>query len=76
MAEIDALMMKRIGVNTFQLMELAGYAIADAARQRADMHEPRSVLALAGTPAIADDSLEAGVAEIERLSFILLTAGK
>lgn len=59
MAEIDALMMERIGVNTYQLMELAGYGVADAVRQRPDMQEPRRVLALAGTGGNGGDAMVA-----------------
>lgn len=59
MAEIDALMMNRVGVNTFQLMELAGYGVAHAIRQRPDMREPRTVLALAGTGGNGGDAMVA-----------------
>lgn len=59
MATIDALMMDHIGVNTYQLMELAGFGVADAIRQRTDMRQPGSVLALAGTGGNGGDAIVA-----------------
>lgn len=59
MAEIDTLMMEHIGVTTLQLMELAGYGVADAARRRIDMQVPRNVVALAGTGGNGGDAMVA-----------------
>lgn len=59
MAEIDRLMMEQIGVNTFQLMELAGYAAADAVRRRSDLPRPAMIVALAGTGGNGGDAMVA-----------------
>lgn len=59
MAEIDTHMMEHIGVNTYQLMELAGYAVADAVRQRSDMQASREMVALAGSGGNGGDAMVA-----------------
>lgn len=59
MAEIDRLMMERFGVNTYQLMELAGYAVADAVRRRKDSKLSARILALAGTGGNGGDAMVA-----------------
>jgi NAD(P)H-hydrate repair Nnr-like enzyme with NAD(P)H-hydrate epimerase domain len=51
MAEVDRIMMQDLGVDTLQLMELAGYGVADAIRRHAGLDlgtQPR-LLALVGT---------------------------
>lgn len=61
MARIDRTMMDELGVDTLQLMELAGYGVADAIRQHAGIDltsEPR-ILALAGTGGNGGDAMVA-----------------
>ena len=65
MAEIDRVMMEEIGVNTFQLMEVAGWQIARGTvellgEQADDPDEPSlHVLALAGTGGNGGDAMVA-----------------
>ncbi|MCA9833306.1 MAG: NAD(P)H-hydrate epimerase [Thermomicrobiales bacterium] len=59
MAQIDAIMMNDVGVNTFQLMELAGYMVAEAARKHLRTTTPQRILALAGTGGNGGDAMVA-----------------
>lgn len=61
MARIDRLMMDELGVDTLQLMELAGYGVADAVRQhgRIDLRARPHILALAGTGGNGGDAMVA-----------------
>lgn len=61
MARIDRIMMDQLGVDTLQLMELAGYGVADAIRQHAGIHLTRRprILALAGTGGNGGDAMVA-----------------
>lgn len=58
MARIDSIMMNEIGVNTYQLMEMAGYMVAEAARQHLAT-SPRRILFLAGTGGNGGDAMVA-----------------
>jgi NAD(P)H-hydrate epimerase len=61
MARIDRIMMDELGVDTLQLMELAGYGVADAIRQHAgiDLGTRPRILALAGTGGNGGDAMVA-----------------
>jgi len=61
MAEVDRIMMQDMGVDTLQLMELAGYGVADAIRRHAgiDLHAQPRILALAGTGGNGGDAMVA-----------------
>jgi NAD(P)H-hydrate epimerase len=61
MARIDRIMMDELGVDTLQLMELAGYGVADAIRQHAgiDLTSRPRILALAGTGGNGGDAMVA-----------------
>ena len=61
MARIDLVMMDELGIDTLQLMELAGYGIADAIRQHAgiDLDSRPRILALAGTGGNGGDAMVA-----------------
>lgn len=61
MAEVDRIMMQDMGVDTLQLMELAGYGVADAVRRHAgiDLHARPRILALAGTGGNGGDAMVA-----------------
>lgn len=61
MARIDRMMMDELGVDTLQLMELAGYGVADAIRQHAgiDLTTGPRILALAGTGGNGGDAMVA-----------------
>jgi NAD(P)H-hydrate epimerase len=61
MARIDRIMMDELGVDTLQLMELAGYGVADAIRQHAgiDLTSGPRILALAGTGGNGGDAMVA-----------------
>lgn len=61
MARIDRIMMDDVGVDTLQLMELAGYGVADAIRQHAgiDLASHPRILALAGTGGNGGDAMVA-----------------
>jgi NAD(P)H-hydrate epimerase len=61
MAEIDRIMMRDLGVDTLQLMELAGYGVADAVRRHAglDIKKRPMILALAGTGGNGGDAMVA-----------------
>lgn len=61
MARIDRIMMDELGVDTLQLMELAGYGVADAVRQHAgiDLAESPRILAMAGTGGNGGDAMVA-----------------
>lgn len=61
MAEIDRIMMRDLGVDTLQLMELAGYGVADAIRQHAglDLRGRPRIVALAGTGGNGGDAMVA-----------------
>jgi NAD(P)H-hydrate epimerase len=61
MATIDRIMMDEVGVDMLQLMELAGYGVADMVRRHCGMDlttQPR-VMALAGTGGNGGDALVA-----------------
>jgi NAD(P)H-hydrate epimerase len=61
MAEVDRIMMQDMGVDSLQLMELAGYGVADAVRRHAgiDLHARPRILALAGTGGNGGDAMVA-----------------
>lgn len=61
MARIDRIMMEDLGVDTLQLMELAGYGVADAIRQHAgiDLTRGPRILALAGPGGNGGDAMVA-----------------
>jgi NAD(P)H-hydrate epimerase len=61
MAEVDRIMMQDMGVDTLQLMELAGYGVADAIRRHAgfDLSSGPRILALAGTGGNGGDAMVA-----------------
>lgn len=61
MARIDRIMMDELGVDSLQLMELAGYGVADAIRQHAgvDLTQHPRILALAGTGGNGGDAMVA-----------------
>ncbi len=61
MAHIDRIMMDELGVDTLQLMELAGYGVADMVRQHAgiDLASGPRILALAGTGGNGGDAMVA-----------------
>jgi NAD(P)H-hydrate epimerase len=61
MATIDRIMMDEVGVDTRQLMELAGYGVADMARRHCgvDLSSRPRILALAGTGGNGGDALVA-----------------
>ncbi len=58
MARIDHIMMNEIGVNTYQLMEMAGYMVAEAVRGQVSTN-PQRILALAGTGGNGGDAMVA-----------------
>ncbi|MCO5218942.1 MAG: NAD(P)H-hydrate epimerase [Thermomicrobiales bacterium] len=58
MARIDQIMMNEIGVNTYQLMEMAGYMVAEAVRGQSPAN-PQRILALAGTGGNGGDAMVA-----------------
>jgi NAD(P)H-hydrate epimerase len=61
MAKIDRIMMQDLGVDSLQLMELAGYGVADAVRRHAglDLRARPRILALAGTGGNGGDAMVA-----------------
>jgi NAD(P)H-hydrate epimerase len=61
MAEIDRIMMHDLGVDSLQLMELAGYGVADTIRRHAglDLVTSPRILALAGTGGNGGDAMVA-----------------
>lgn len=61
MARVDRIMMDEMGVDTLQLMELAGYGVADMARRHCglDLAARPAVLALAGTGGNGGDAMVA-----------------
>src|SRR5690606_31601051 len=61
MAEVDRIMMQDMGVDSLQLMELAGYGVADAIRRHAgiDLTRRPRILALAGTGGNGGDAMVA-----------------
>lgn len=61
MASVDRIMMDEVGLDTLQLMELAGYGIADFVRRHIslDLAARPNVLALAGTGGNGGDALVA-----------------
>ena len=61
MARIDRIMIDELGVDTLQLMELAGYGVADVARSHMglDLTQKPRILALAGTGGNGGDALVA-----------------
>jgi NAD(P)H-hydrate epimerase len=61
MAGIDRTMMRDLGVDTLQLMELAGYGVAEMARRHAglDLASGPAILALAGTGGNGGDAMVA-----------------
>lgn len=61
MAEVDRIMLDDLGIDTLQLMELAGYGIADAIRQHAgiDLRQRPQIIALAGTGGNGGDAMVA-----------------
>jgi NAD(P)H-hydrate repair Nnr-like enzyme with NAD(P)H-hydrate epimerase domain len=61
MAEVDRIMMQDLGVDTLQLMELAGYGVADAIRRHAglDLGTQSRLLALVGTGGNGGDAMVA-----------------
>jgi NAD(P)H-hydrate epimerase len=61
MAEVDRIMMQDLGVDTLQLMELAGYGVADAIRRHVGLDigtRPR-IVALVGTGGNGGDAMVA-----------------
>lgn len=61
MAGVDQIMMQELGVDTLQLMELAGYGVADMARRHCGLEiaaDPR-IVALAGTGGNGGDAMVA-----------------
>jgi NAD(P)H-hydrate epimerase len=61
MAQIDRIMMGEMGVDMFQLMELAGFGVAEVARQHCalDLTKHPAVVALAGTGGNGGDAMVA-----------------
>jgi NAD(P)H-hydrate epimerase len=61
MAAIDRIMMDELGVDTLQLMELAGYGVADSARRHAglDLLARPKILFLVGTGGNGGDAMVA-----------------
>ncbi|HVL26236.1 MAG TPA: NAD(P)H-hydrate epimerase [Thermomicrobiales bacterium] len=61
MASVDRIMIDELGVDTLQLMELAGYGVADMARRHCglDLTGAPRILALAGTGGNGGDALVA-----------------
>lgn len=61
MAGIDRVMMQDLGVDTLQLMELAGYGVAEMARRHTglDLASGPAILALAGTGGNGGDAMVA-----------------
>jgi NAD(P)H-hydrate epimerase len=61
MVSVDRIMIDELGVDTLQLMELAGYGVADMARRHCglDLSAHPSVLAMAGTGGNGGDALVA-----------------
>jgi len=61
MAMIDRIMMEEMGVATLQLMELAGFGVADMVRRHCglDLAKPPVIVALAGTGGNGGDAMVA-----------------
>lgn len=61
MAQIDRIMMQEMGVDVLQLMEMAGFGIADVARRHGGLHlaQQPAIVALAGTGGNGGDAMVA-----------------
>jgi NAD(P)H-hydrate epimerase len=61
MGDVDRIMMEELGVDTLQLMELAGFGVADAIRRHAgiDLRRRPRIVALAGTGGNGGDAMVA-----------------